>query len=68
MDQVVQKPCDFKRYNPLEVSHDCHRHCGSGDIMIVVCNVISHDLVIKRSRDFVISRPLKNRHIVDLEI
>ena len=31
---------------------DCHRHCGSKDIMILVCKVILQDHVIKRLCDF----------------
>ena len=30
-----------------------HRHCDSGDIMILVCHVILQDNVIKRSYDFI---------------
>ena len=29
-----------------------HRHCGSEDIMILVCHMILQDHVIKGSRDF----------------
>ena len=39
-----------------------HRHCDSGDIMILVCRVILQDNVIKRSYDFIgrsLSRQVK---------
>ena len=29
-----------------------HRHSGSGDIMVLVCPMISHDHVIRGSCDF----------------
>ena len=29
-----------------------HRHCDSGDIIVLVCHVISQECLIKRSRDF----------------
>ena len=32
-----------------------HRHCGSGDMMILICQVISQDLVIKGTYDFKVS-------------
>ena len=31
----------------------CHRHCGSGDIMILLCHLISRDNVIKGSCEFI---------------
>ena len=31
-----------------------HRHCDSGDIIVLVCHVISQEYVIKRSRDLVV--------------
>ena len=34
-----------------------HRHCGSGDKMVLVCHVISQDHVIKGSFDFMGGRP-----------
>ena len=34
-----------------------HRHCDSGDIIVLVCHVISQEYVIKRSRDFNCSNP-----------
>ena len=34
-----------------------HRHCDSGDIIVLVCHVISQEYVIKRSRDFNCSSP-----------
>ena len=36
-----------------------HRHCGSADIMVLVCHVISQDLVIEGSCDFVSHDPPK---------
>ena len=36
-----------------------HRHCGSGDIMVLVCHVISQHHVIKRSYDFMGRNPSK---------
>ena len=35
-----------------------HRHCGSGDKMILVCGVTSQDHLVKGSRDFMGSSPL----------
>ena len=48
-DQRVEKHCGNK---PLEVSHHPakfgdYRHCGSGDRMVLVCHVISQELVTK---------------------
>ena len=34
-----------------------HRHCGSGDIMILVCHVILQDHLIKGSCDSTPRRP-----------
>ena len=33
------------------------KHCGSGDIMILVCHVISHKQVIKGSCNFISRSP-----------
>ena len=38
------------------------RHCDSGDIMILVCHVISQDHVIKGSYDFFWQEPIKVRY------
>ena len=40
----------------LKVSHhplnfDFHRHCGSGDVILLVCHLISQDDMIKQERD-----------------
>ena len=42
----------------LKVSHhptnySGHKHCVSGDIIVLVCQVILQDYVIKGSRDFI---------------
>ena len=42
---------------PIKKSHHpakfgVHRHCGSGDITILVCHVILQDHMIKESCDF----------------
>ena len=47
---------DYGR-EPFKISHHpakyCHhRHCDSGDIMILACHVISQNRVIKGSCDF----------------
>ena len=34
-----------------------HGHCGSGDIMVLVCHEISRDHVIKESSDFIGGSP-----------
>ena len=44
-------------YKPLKVSQysakfSGYRHCGSGDIMVLVCQIISQDHVIKGSCNF----------------
>ena len=36
-----------------------HRACGDGDVMILVCHMISEDHVIKGSCDFVAWSPSK---------
>ena len=38
-------------YHPARVG--VHRYCDSGDIMVLVCQVISQDYVIKPSCDFI---------------
>ena len=44
-------------YYPTKFS--CHRHCDSGDIIVLVCHVISKNHVIKRLGDFLDRRPSK---------
>ena len=53
----LQVVCCFSSY-PQKVNHHpvkCggHRNCGSGDLMILVCHVISQDYVIIWSCDFI---------------
>ena len=38
--------------NHYSTKHGDHRHCGSGEIMVLVSHVISQDLVIEGSSDF----------------
>ena len=38
---------------------DSHRHCGSADIMILVCLLFSQDHVVKESCDFMGRSPLR---------
>ena len=50
---------------PLKVSHDPakfggDKHCGRGDIMILICHVISQDHVTLGSCDFMGRSPLRN--------
>ena len=45
-------------YKPLKVCHHPttfggHRQYGSGDVMVLVCHVISQENVMKRSYDFI---------------
>ena len=51
-------------FTPLKINHHPtmfggHRHCGNGDIMLLVCRVISQDSMIKRSCDFMGRIPSK---------
>ena len=39
-----------------------HRHCGSGDMMVLVCHVILQDHVVKGYCDFMARSPLKASH------
>ena len=53
-DQRVKR---LYRLKPIKVSYHpvkfgSHWHCGSGSMMILVCDMISHDHVIKGLRDF----------------
>ena len=38
-------------HHPLKFGH--HRHCGSGDIMVLVCHVTLQDRVTEGSYDFI---------------
>ena len=60
----TRKKKRFYGLAPLKRSHhitkfDGHRHCGSGDIVVLVCHIISQDYVIKWSCDFMDESPLK---------
>ena len=43
-------------FEPLKL-RPRHRHCGSGDMMVLVCHVILQVHVMKRSCDFIGRRP-----------
>ena len=48
--------------DPLKVSYEIaklggHRHCDSGDIMVLICQVISKDHLIKVSSNFMVGTP-----------
>ena len=52
----------MSKSQPFMVSHQPdkfggHRHCGSGDIMILVCHVILQGHMIKESCDSTLRRP-----------
>ena len=36
-----------------------HRHSGGGDVMVLVCHVISQDHLIKKSSDFMGRTPTR---------
>ena len=41
-----------------------HRNCGSGDIMVLACHVISQDDLTKQSYDFMGRSPSKEVNIL----
>ena len=52
---VIKGSCDFGQ-EPIKVSYHSakfsgHRHCGSGNIMVLIYRVILQDHVIKGSSD-----------------
>ena len=53
-DHVIEGSCDFvTQWSYPFAKFGCHRHCGSEDIMILVCHVVSQNHVIKESFDFI---------------
>ena len=61
-DYVTKKSCELNRWElPMLKYHLVtfvgHKHCGSGDIIILISQVISQDTVIKRSCDFMARSP-----------
>ena len=44
-------------YHPTKFGD--HRHCGNGDMMVLVCHMILQDQVMKRSCDFMGRRPIE---------
>ena len=60
-DNVIKGSKDtFMEVDPHCMSQSCckvccgHRHCGSGDVMFLVCHVTLQDHVIERSCDFLV--------------
>ena len=67
LSRDIARPRDQKfillyGYKPVKVSHhptkvDGHKHCGSGDIMVLICLLISQDIVVKWLCDIIGSSP-----------
>ena len=61
MSDSIKWSCDFKLvirskgnanlWWPLTWNFYCHRHCGNGDIMFLVCHVATPDHIFKESCD-----------------
>ena len=64
---ISQRPGDQRimllyMLEPFKVSHHpakfgCHRHSGSGDIMVFVCHVTLQEHAIRALDDFVVRSP-----------
>ena len=58
----MKRLCDFIARRNLRqgcTKFVSHRHCGSGDIMILVCQMISKDYLVKSLCDFLTRNPSK---------
>ena len=50
---------ELKKVNYHPAKFRGHRHCGSGDIIFLICHVISQDQIVKGSCDFKKQEPVK---------
>lgn len=50
---AVKGSGEYNDRNPSSQVIGGHRHCSITDIILLVCHVVSQDLVIKESSDFV---------------
>ena len=49
---MIKESDDNDKVNHHPVKFGCHRHCSSGDMMVLVCRVIQQDQVTKGSSNF----------------
>ena len=59
---MIKGSCDFMGMYPMKASYHSakfggHQHCGSGDIVVLVCHVILQDHMINGSCDFMSRSP-----------